>query len=110
MSFNTPFKRADFLIPNNVDLSKWSVIACDQHTSDQPYWDRVRENIGDTQSTLNLIIPESELDESTVDERASEIKKTYNEYLNGDNLTEYKDSYIYIERKFKKIFTKKSDF
>lgn len=99
MSSNTPFRKADFLIPGDVDLSKWSVIACDQHTSDQPYWDRVRESVGDTPSTLNLIIPESELDESTLDERASEIRKKYNEYLNRDNLTEYKDSYIYVERR-----------
>ena len=28
----------EILLPANVDLSKWSVIACDQYTQDLDYW------------------------------------------------------------------------
>ncbi len=36
---NNAFKSADILIPKkNVDMNKWSVIACDQYTSEPEYW------------------------------------------------------------------------
>ena len=31
------FKRADILLPANVEMEKWAVIACDQFTSDPAY-------------------------------------------------------------------------
>ena len=49
------------LLPKKIDLESWSVIACDQFTSDKAYWDRVRRTAGDAPSTINLILPEAEL-------------------------------------------------
>lgn len=43
------FKPADILIPQNVDFTKWSVVACDQYTSEREYWEDVK-NIGRCQS------------------------------------------------------------
>ena len=34
----TAFKPADILIPKNTDMKKWSVIACDQYTSEPENW------------------------------------------------------------------------
>ena len=33
------FEKANILLPRDCDLSKWSVVACDQFTSDPGYWD-----------------------------------------------------------------------
>jgi hypothetical protein len=50
---------ADILLPKpGIDLRKWSVIACDQFTSQSEYWNHVKEIVGDAPSTLNLILPE----------------------------------------------------
>lgn len=37
---------------------KWSVIACDQFTSQADYWDAVEKYVGDAPSTLNVVFPE----------------------------------------------------
>lgn len=49
----------DVLLPKSgIDLQRWSVIACDQFTSQPVYWDEVTRFVGDSPSTLNLILPE----------------------------------------------------
>ena len=55
------FLPADILLPKTNEMEKWAVIACDQFTSDQAYWDRVRKNAEGAVSTINLILPEAEL-------------------------------------------------
>ena len=57
-----PFRPADILLPQNCDLSLWSVVACDQYTSQPEYWQRVEERVGRAPSALRLILPESSLD------------------------------------------------
>ena len=42
----------EILLPKNIDLSTWSVIACDQYTQDKDYWKNVEEKAG---SLLPLI-------------------------------------------------------
>ena len=37
------FETAEILVPKKVDMKKWSVIACDQFTSQPEYWERVEE-------------------------------------------------------------------
>ena len=54
------FLPADILLPKTDHMEKWAVIACDQFTSDQAYWDRVRKNAEGAVSTINLILPEAE--------------------------------------------------
>ena len=51
------FLPADILMPKTDHMEKWAVIACDQFTSDQAYWDRVRKNAEGAVSTINLILP-----------------------------------------------------
>ena len=38
----TAFKSADILLPENTDLEKWAVVACDQYTSEPEYWEDVK--------------------------------------------------------------------
>ena len=38
------FNKANILIPD-TDLNTWSVVACDQYTSEKDYWDKVKENV-----------------------------------------------------------------
>ena len=34
------FSPADILLPKNADFSKWSVVACDQYSSEPQYWEK----------------------------------------------------------------------
>ena len=96
-----PLKRANILLPKNVDMTKWSVVACDQYTSEPEYWKEVEKEVGDSPSTLNLILPELYLEEDNVEERIKKINETMKDYLEEDIFTEYKDTMIYLERKQK---------
>ena len=91
------FKSANILLPKNVDMEKWAVIACDQFTSDPAYWHRVRNNAGSEPSTIHLILPEAELSadrKAAVDAINASMKKYYDEGI----FAEYKNAYVYVER------------
>ncbi|MDD4689355.1 MAG: DUF1015 domain-containing protein [Eubacteriales bacterium] len=90
------FRKAEILIPKNVDLEKWSVVACDQFTSEPEYWHEAESIIGDAPSTLNLVYPEAYLSEG--DARIESINKTMDEYIEKDMFEYYSDSVFYIER------------
>ncbi len=94
-----PFKKADILIPKKtVDMHKWSVVACDQYTSEPSYWNEVNEIVGDNPSTLNLTLPEIYLEEADVQDRIKKINDNMKSMLEQDLFDEYKDSMFYIER------------
>ena len=96
---NIPLKKANILLPNeNIDLTKWTVIACDQYTSNQEYWNDVENIVGDNPSTLRLTLPEIYLEKEDELERISNINKTMTNYLSTGVLKEYKDTMFYIER------------
>lgn len=95
---NIPFKSANILLPKNVDMTKWSVVACDQYTSEPEYWKEVNDVVGDSPSTLRLTLPEIYLESDNVNERISEINNTMEEYVNNDLFVEYKDTMIYLQR------------
>ena len=90
------FKKADILIPQNIDFEKWSVVACDQYTSQPEYWQSVYDIVGDAYSTLNIIFPEVYLSEGNG--RIEKINSKMNEYINSGIFKEYKNSLIYVER------------
>ena len=90
------FNRADILLPKDKSFEKWSVIACDQYTSQPEYWEETRDIVGDSDSTLNLVYPEAWLNEG--DARIASINETMSDYLNREIFEEYKDCYIYVER------------
>lgn len=88
------FGPADILVPHNVDKKKWSVVACDQYTSQPEYWKRVRDFVGSEPSTLNLMQPEAELSQAD----STRINKTMEEYLQNNHLRTLNRSMIYVKR------------
>ncbi len=92
------FKSADILIPQGVDFSKWSVVACDQYSSQKDYWEKAKEIVSDSPSTLNIIFPEAYLNDNDADNRINNINATMKRYIDDGMFKEYKDSFIYVER------------
>lgn len=95
---NIPFKKANILLPKNADMTKWSVVACDQYTSEPEYWKEVESIVGNNPSTLNLTLPEVYLESDNVNERISKINENMDKLLNEDFFTELSSSMIYVER------------
>ena len=86
------------LLPKSeIDLHKWSVIACDQFTSEPEYWHAVEDLVGDAPSTLNLIIPEVYLEGDDVPERIKKVQASMTEYLANDIFDAY-ENLILVER------------
>lgn len=92
------FGPADILLPQNCDLTKWSVVACDQYTSQQDYWERVAQTVGDAPSTLKLILPESQLEDGHFEEHIADINRTMDEYLDQGLFRTLPNALIYVER------------
>lgn len=95
---NPIFRPADILLPENVDMRLWSVIACDQFTSDAAYWAGVEEGVGDAPSTLRLMLPEFYLGKRDEAAAAAEIQQTMRRYLDTGVFTTVKHSFVYLER------------
>ena len=93
-----PFRPADILLPQNCEYAKWSVVACDQYTSQPEYWQRVEERVGRAPSALRLILPESCLEGPDVETDIMEINTTMSRYLREGRFQEYPDSLFYVER------------
>lgn len=96
---------ASVLLPRSdrVDMTKWSVVACDQYTSEQNYWKEVEAFVGDAPSTLRLIFPEAYLeteDENSKAERIKAIHGKMEQYLQDGLFEEWKDTVILTERRF----------
>ena len=89
---------ANILLPKNADMSKWSVVACDQYTSQPEYWEDVKNRVSDNVSTYNLVLPELYLNGNDVDDRIKNINSTMQKYFDEGVFTEYKNSVMYIER------------
>ena len=95
---NLPFQPADILLPQDSDLNKWSVVACDQYTSQPEYWARVAQHVGNQPSALNLILPESCLEGPNVEQDIAEINLTMARYLKDGCFTAHSDTLFYVER------------
>ncbi len=88
---------ADILLPDfeKVDGKAWSVVACDQYTSEPEYWQAAQEQVGESPSTLRLILPEVYLNET--DARVPDIHRSMETYLK-DVLVRHQNKMIYLER------------
>lgn len=93
------FYPADILLPKK-DFEKWSVIACDQYTSEPEYWNETEAAVGETPSALRIVLPEAYLsgDDS---EKIAEINKNMVDYLNGDVFELFENTMIYTKRTLK---------
>ena len=92
------FNSANILLPKNVDFSKWSVVACDQFTSQRDYWQKAEGIVGDAPSTLKLIFPEVYLNDAEPEKRIEKINAEMSKYVSDGIFEEYKDALFYVER------------
>ncbi len=97
------FTCADILLPTfRLDaekMEKWSVIACDQYTSEAKYWNEVENYVGSSPSTLRLMLPEIYL-ESDPESRIAKIETAMKEYK-SKVFERFDHSMIYLKRTLK---------
>jgi len=96
---NKTFSAGNILIPKNgTDMSKWSVVACDQYTSEPEYWKEVSSFVKDAPSTLHITFPEIYLEDGDADARIKNINDTMEQYIEDGLFMTSKAKYIYVER------------
>ena len=95
------FSPADILLPKNCDMEKWSVVACDQYTSEPEYWQGVEQFVGAAPSTLRMILPEAELNADDVQNRITAINRNMDACLTNGQFDNAKDTFILVERRLK---------
>ncbi|MFH1055607.1 MAG: DUF1015 domain-containing protein [Candidatus Altiarchaeota archaeon] len=81
-----------------VDMSKWAVIACDQKTADEKYWEDVDTLVGDSPSTLRTILPEIHLGKKDKLHRVRKIHSAMRDYLRSGILTPQKPGFVLVDR------------
>ena len=92
------FHAADILLPQKISMKKWACVACDQFSSQPEYWDAVTEFVGDSPSTLHMIIPEAYLRQEKTQGRLQYIHDTMTKYLTQNLFHTYRRSFVYLER------------
>ena len=69
--------RPTILLPSEeVNGTKWAVIAVDQFTSEPEYWDQVEKEVQSSPSTLRMVFPEIFLEKPGKDERIKAIHQS----------------------------------
>lgn len=91
-------KPADILLPKVKDMTAWSVVACDQFTSQKEYWDAAEQRVGEAPSALRLMLPEAWLGTDKADGAEERIAAAMNAYLERGVFSEEKNCFIYLER------------
>lgn len=89
----------EIMVPaGGIDLTRWSVVACDQYTSEPDYWKSTAELVGDAPSTLNMILPEFYLDTPKEQEMIKHIHTTMHHYLEREKLTSLGEGFVLLDR------------
>ncbi|MCD7822691.1 MAG: DUF1015 domain-containing protein [Oscillospiraceae bacterium] len=95
----TAFHPADILLPaENIDMTKWAVVACDQFTGEPGYWEKTERIVGASPSTLRLVLPEICLGKPDTDARISRINENIESYLAAGIFREFENSMVYVRR------------
>lgn len=81
-----------------TELYKWSVIACDQYTSQPEYWEETQRIVGDAPSTLRLTLPEVYLGEDGEEELIRAIHQNMETYLRDGTLRELPAGFMLVKR------------
>ncbi len=96
------FQRADILLPKFCDdaekMNTWSVVACDQYTSEPDYWNEVTNLTNGKPSTLYVTVPEIYLNDADIEKRIEKTNQTMQEYMEDTVFTEHKNTFIFVER------------
>ncbi len=94
---NTGFSKGDILVPNVENMTAWSVIACDQYTSQPQYWREVEKFVGTKPSTLNMMVPEIDFTSTDLEQHIASVNRAMRTYLRRHLFSEVHD-YIYTRR------------
>lgn len=97
----------EILLPANEDMEKWAVVACDQYSSEKEYWKKTAEIVGDSPSTLNMILPECYLDDGDKAQRVKNINTTMNKYLDNNVFKKLKPGFIIVDRSTPHVSSRK---
>ena len=89
----------DILLPaKSIDWSKWAVVACDQYSSEPGYWKRVEAAVSGAPSSLNLVFPETYLEDPDAEERIACIQDRMRDYLERGILSSAGEGLVLVER------------
>lgn len=80
----------------NVDLMKFSVVACDQYSAQEDYWRKVTAFVGDAPSALSLMMPEAWLGQKN--EHEEKINGNMARYLEDKTLCDLGEGMMFICR------------
>ncbi len=87
------------LIPDKkVNKQKWSVIACDQFTSNEDYWIKTARIVGGAPSAFHIIVPEVFIKSGDAAERIAHAKQTMRDYIEDGVLVSLPEGMILVER------------
>ena len=88
----------EILLPiQSIDYRKWSVVACDQYTSQPDYWENVENIIGNAPSTYHMILPEAYLDSVREEHHASQVYPMMQNYLSQGIFQQF-EGFILVKR------------
>lgn len=97
----------EILLPENTDMEKWAVIACDQYSSEKDYWNNTEKIVGNSPSTLNLILPECFLEEGDKAQRVQKINSTMNAYIENSVFRKLNPGFIIVDRSTPHVASRK---
>lgn len=93
-----PVRWPSLLLPRDgVDLTRFSVIACDQYTAQPDYWERVAALVGDAPSALHMVLPEAFLGAADEDARIAGIHASMQRALEQGLLVPV-DAPVFVKR------------
>ena len=89
----------EMMLPKEgTDYFKWAVVACDQYTSEPEYWEQVEEIVGDSPSTLRLMLPEIYLDSADEADRIKAVRAAMDQYLADGTLRQMEPGCMLVRR------------
>ncbi len=92
------FTSAEMLLPKAQDMHRWSVVACDQFSSQPDYWESLEQLCEGVPSTLHLMLPEAYLESRDQFAEAEKINAEMEKYLADGIFEVLPECYIYVER------------
>lgn len=93
-----PFQAANILLPDLEDYENFSVVACDQYSSQPEYWEEVEKQLQDRTSALSFILPEAWIGTPKGAAHQQGISARMEKALNESFFKVHPDCYIFVRR------------
>lgn len=92
-------KVPELLLPcNQVEMSRWAVVACDQYTSQPDYWNETERLAGEAPCALRIMLPEIYLDKPDEAARIESINAHMKDYMEKGVLENKGEGFAYVRR------------